>query len=149
MKYIGNNRREWFSHRHRRSDRPENSHRSIYKSISNQTPEKTPLKRKLDDFGDLLAKVISVICVLVWLVNIRHFSDPNSPWNTQRRRLLLQDCSRFGRRGHPGGPGSRHHRLSRTWHKSEWREAMPSLEIFLASRLWDVQTSFVPTKPAL
>jgi Ca2+ transporting ATPase len=49
----------------------------IYKSISNQVAEKTPLKRKLDDFGDLLAKVISVICILVWLVNIRHFNDPS------------------------------------------------------------------------
>ncbi|OCH95585.1 calcium-transporting ATPase [Obba rivulosa] len=48
----------------------------IHKSISSQISEKTPLKRKLDDFGDMLAKVISVICVLVWLVNIRHFADP-------------------------------------------------------------------------
>lgn len=48
----------------------------IHKSITSQISEKTPLKRKLDDFGDLLAKVISVICVLVWLVNIRHFWDP-------------------------------------------------------------------------
>ncbi|KAI9292126.1 calcium ATPase [Neoconidiobolus thromboides FSU 785] len=49
----------------------------IHKSITSQISEKTPLKRKLDDFGDLLAKVISVICILVWLVNIRHFNDPS------------------------------------------------------------------------
>ncbi|KAI0797816.1 calcium-transporting ATPase [Abortiporus biennis] len=48
----------------------------IHKSITSQISEKTPLKRKLDDFGDMLAKVISVICILVWLVNIRHFWDP-------------------------------------------------------------------------
>ncbi|BEI82517.1 hypothetical protein CcaverHIS002_0303850 [Cutaneotrichosporon cavernicola] len=49
---------------------------SIHQSISaDDEDEKTPLKRKLDDFGDQLAKVISVICLLVWLVNIRHFGD--------------------------------------------------------------------------
>jgi P-type Ca2+ transporter type 2A len=48
----------------------------IHHSITSQISEKTPLKRKLDDFGDSLAKVITVICILVWLVNIRHFSDP-------------------------------------------------------------------------
>ncbi|KAI8376238.1 Ca-transporting ATPase [Radiomyces spectabilis] len=50
---------------------------NIHTSITSQISEKTPLKRKLDDFGDTLAKVISVICVLVWLVNIRHFNDPS------------------------------------------------------------------------
>ncbi|KAF8232344.1 Ca-transporting ATPase [Tricholoma matsutake] len=49
----------------------------IHKSITSQISEKTPLKRRLDDFGDMLAKVISVICILVWLVNIRHFWDPS------------------------------------------------------------------------
>ncbi|KAH9039408.1 Ca-transporting ATPase [Lactarius hengduanensis] len=48
----------------------------IHKSISSQIGEKTPLKRKLDEFGDTLAKVISVICILVWLINVRHFWDP-------------------------------------------------------------------------
>jgi len=49
---------------------------NIHRSITDQISEKTPLKKRLDDFGDLLAKVISVICILVWLVNIRHFNDP-------------------------------------------------------------------------
>ncbi|KAF9357721.1 hypothetical protein BGX26_003240 [Mortierella sp. AD094] len=49
----------------------------IHKSITSQISEKTPLKRKLDEFGDDLAKVISIICILVWLVNIRHFNDPS------------------------------------------------------------------------
>ncbi|OAX78037.1 calcium-translocating P-type ATPase, SERCA-type [Emergomyces africanus] len=49
----------------------------IHESISAQISEPTPLKKKLNDFGDLLAKVITVICVLVWLINIEHFNDPS------------------------------------------------------------------------
>lgn len=48
----------------------------IHESITSQISEPTPLKQKLDDFGDSLAKVITVICILVWLINIQHFNDP-------------------------------------------------------------------------
>ena len=48
----------------------------IHESIAAQISEPTPLKQKLNDFGDILAKVISVICVIVWLINIPHFNDP-------------------------------------------------------------------------
>jgi len=49
----------------------------IHESITSQISEPTPLKEKLNEFGDQLAKVITVICVLVWLINIQHFNDPS------------------------------------------------------------------------
>ena len=49
----------------------------IHESIVSQISEPTPLKEKLNDFGDMLAKVITGICVLVWLINIQHFNDPS------------------------------------------------------------------------
>ena len=49
----------------------------IHESITSQISQPTPLKEKLNDFGDMLAKVITVICVLVWLINIQHFNDPS------------------------------------------------------------------------
>jgi Ca2+-transporting ATPase len=38
--------------------------------------EQTPLQQKLDEFGNQLAKMIGVICLLVWMINYKHFFDP-------------------------------------------------------------------------
>ncbi|XP_022768633.1 calcium-transporting ATPase 3, endoplasmic reticulum-type isoform X3 [Durio zibethinus] len=50
---------------------------SIRDSMLRTDDEVTPLKKKLDEFGTFLAKVIAGICILVWIVNIGHFRDPS------------------------------------------------------------------------
>jgi Ca2+ transporting ATPase len=47
----------------------------IHENITAQISQPTPLKEKLNDFGDMLAKVITIICAIVWLINIQHFND--------------------------------------------------------------------------
>ena len=44
--------------------------------VADTEAEASPLKVKLDEFGALLTKVIAAICILLWLINIGHFTDP-------------------------------------------------------------------------
>jgi len=48
----------------------------ISSALTKEEETKTPLQEKLDEFGEQLSKVITLICIAVWAINIGHFNDP-------------------------------------------------------------------------
>jgi Ca2+ transporting ATPase len=48
----------------------------VRRNIAETKAVTTPLKRRLDEFGSFLSRVILVICILVWLINVRNFWNP-------------------------------------------------------------------------
>jgi Ca2+ transporting ATPase len=75
--HPGDHCRQWQCTGYRGLHWPEDSHRRHpqVNFISNQR-EDAP-QRKLDDFGDMLARIISIICVFVWVINFKNFGDPS------------------------------------------------------------------------
>ncbi|ERN12258.1 hypothetical protein AMTRI_Chr08g205330 [Amborella trichopoda] len=46
-------------------------HSQIHEASQSETD--TPLKKKLNEFGETLTMLIGIICVLVWLINVKYF----------------------------------------------------------------------------
>ncbi|KAE8716423.1 Calcium-transporting ATPase 2, endoplasmic reticulum-type [Hibiscus syriacus] len=41
--------------------------------VAAQSEEDTPLKKKLNEFGEVLTMIIGLICAFVWLINVKYF----------------------------------------------------------------------------
>ena len=59
----------------------------IHADMKDVEEEKTPLKKKLDEFGDQLCFVISLICLLVWVMAYKQFLCPGEPGDSLQDRI--------------------------------------------------------------
>ena len=63
--------------------------------VASQSEEDTPLKKKLNEFGEKLTLIIGLICILVWLINVKYFLSweyvDGWPRNFKLRISIIRD----------------------------------------------------------
>ncbi|XP_059646969.1 calcium-transporting ATPase 1, endoplasmic reticulum-type-like [Cornus florida] len=69
-------------------------HRQIH--VAAQSEDDTPLKKKLNEFGEVLTKIIGVICALVWIINFKYFFswEYNNGW-PRNFKFSFEKCTYY------------------------------------------------------
>ncbi|XP_039023119.1 calcium-transporting ATPase 1, endoplasmic reticulum-type-like [Hibiscus syriacus] len=66
------------------------------KYVDEQSEENTPLKKKPNEFGEVLAMIIGVICAFVWLINVKYFLSWKYIDGWPRNfKLLFEKCTYY------------------------------------------------------
>jgi P-type Ca2+ transporter type 2C len=64
---------------------------------ASQEDDDTPLKKKLNEFGEALTKIIGLICALVWLINVKYFLtfDLQGGWVPRNITFSFEKCTYY------------------------------------------------------
>ncbi|XP_066362867.1 calcium-transporting ATPase 4, endoplasmic reticulum-type-like [Miscanthus floridulus] len=64
---------------------------------ASQEDDDTPLKKKLNEFGEALTKIIGLICALVWLINVKYFLtfDLQGGWVPRNVKFSFEKCTYY------------------------------------------------------
>ncbi|CAD6230621.1 unnamed protein product [Miscanthus lutarioriparius] len=64
---------------------------------ASQEDDDTPLKKKLNEFGEALTKIIGLICALIWLINVKYFLtfDLQGGWVLRNVSFSFEKCTYY------------------------------------------------------